>query len=143
MIPTRPGAVFFPDLFLPASGMMIGDCRLVEKDDGGGGKDPFWRRPDGTESNLSAAGGDVAHADTTGRTPDDHHEAIHPLSSHTGLEDIHAESHTIASHSDTSATGAQLDTVTDGSEVDALHSHPGTFYIPIASESEDGIMVGT
>jgi len=48
----------------------------------------------------------IAHSDTTGQTPNDHH----------------AQSHTVASHSDTTATGAKLDTLTDGSST-TLHSH--------------------
>lgn len=80
----------------------------------------------------------LQEADISGMHPEVHNHASH---SGIGPNDHHDEAHTIASHSDTSATGSQLDTVTDGSEVDTLHAHPGTFYIPIASESEDGITI--
>ncbi len=105
--------------------------------------------------------GSVAHADTTGKTANDHHNELHTVASHsdtnaTGAQlntltdgsnadslhthtgagaiahaattgqtpnDHHDELHTVASHNDTSATGAQLDTLTDGSDADTLHDH--------------------
>jgi hypothetical protein len=75
--------------------------------------------------------------------PDIHHAEVHPHASHSGIgpDDHHPQSHAVASHSDTSATGVRLDAVTNGSEVDVEHRHRGTFYIPIASESEDGILI--
>lgn len=77
-----------------------------------------------------------------GLTPDNHHAASHLHASHPGdANSHHTESHTVASHSDTSAMGPQLDKVTDGSEVDTEHTHPVTIYIPIGSESEDGLIV--
>lgn len=71
------------------------------------------------------------------------HPEVHPHATHSdiGPDDHHDESHLIASHPDTSATGAQLNTVTDGSEVDTLHTHPGTFYIPIGSVGAESVTV--
>jgi hypothetical protein len=60
------------------------------------------------EAGISATGHTHSHADTTGKTSDDHHD----------------EAHTAASHSDQGATGAELETLTDGSET-TLHSHAG------------------
>ena len=76
----------------------------------------------------------VAHADTTGRTTDDHHAQSHDAASHSDISSSgasidaavsasHAQSHTVASHSDTTATGAELDTLTGAGNADTLHTH--------------------
>ena len=52
----RQGVLYLRRLVLPSSGLMIGESRLSGKDDGDGNTDPYWRRPDGTESNLSLGG---------------------------------------------------------------------------------------
>jgi hypothetical protein len=60
--------------------------------------------------------GTIDHDELTNVTPNQHHDELH----------------TIASHSDTSATGPELDTLTDGSNADSLHTHTtfsgATFY---------------
>lgn len=106
------------------------------------GEAPVWNS-DNKRYEFSVPVSSIAHADTTGKTPDDHHTEVHPHATHSGIgpNDHHPQSHPVASHPDTSATGAQLTTVTDGSEVDGLHSHPGTFYIPISSAGADSLVV--
>lgn len=52
----RQGVLYLRRLVLPSSGLMIGEARLSGADDGDGNIDPYWRRPDGTESNLSIGG---------------------------------------------------------------------------------------
>lgn len=51
--PVRAGAVSFPDLFLPSSGMKIGDIRLIAKRDPNGNIDFFLAGEGGREVNLT------------------------------------------------------------------------------------------
>lgn len=53
MKPTRLGAVSFPDLFLPSSGLMIGDIRLIAKRDPNNNIDFYLAGEDGREVNLT------------------------------------------------------------------------------------------
>jgi len=66
-----------------------------------------WINQTLAEAGISGTAHTHAHAATTGKTANDHHN----------------EAHTVASHSDTTATGAELNTLTDGSDGDALHGH--------------------
>lgn len=51
--PIRQGVRWLLDLFLPSSGLMIGENRFFSKRDASGHQDPYWGRPDGTEMNLT------------------------------------------------------------------------------------------
>lgn len=51
--PLRQGVRWLRDLFLPSSGLMIGENRLFSKRDVSGNQDPYWKRRDGTEMNLT------------------------------------------------------------------------------------------
>ncbi len=87
----------------------------------------------GTLSNVAVSNDshDHTHANTTGRTANDHHDEAH---THTHLsttgrttDDHHNQAHVIASHPDTLATGIQLTELTNSSET-TLHSHTGIKY---------------
>ena len=51
--PVRPDALWFPGLFLPSSGLMIGDIRLMAKQDPNGNIDFFLAGEGGREVNLT------------------------------------------------------------------------------------------
>ena len=61
----REGFLRLRRLFVPSSqGLGIGDNFLTAKDDGTGNIDPYWQRADGSESNLTDAGGGTGSVTT-------------------------------------------------------------------------------
>ena len=51
--PLHRGVRWLQDLFLTSKGLMIGDARLYGKRDASNNFDPYWKRKDGTDVNLT------------------------------------------------------------------------------------------